>query len=127
MLDRKYPVIVYKGGAGSDSPHEWANRRTQSYIAYRNALRDGHVIIEEDYCAAEDWDDFMAQHASIKKKEGDKVETLVTKQEMMAAAIKSPDMVDSIVQQYSTTVPTLTTKDESLLMSFPTLVDENVL
>ena len=70
---------------------------------------------------------FMEQDANIKKKEGAKVETLVTKQEMMATAIKSPDMVASIVQQYSTTVPTLTTKAESLLMSFPVLVDENVL
>lgn len=126
LLDRGYPVVLYKGGAGSDDPKEWANRRTQSHIVYRNGLRDGRVIIEDDYCAPEDLDDFIAQHASIKTKPGDRIETLVTKEEMMAAGIKSPDMVDAIIMQYSTTTPTLMQDGgESLLATFPTMVDEH--
>jgi len=126
LLEKGYPVILYKGGAGSDDPTQWANRRTQSYICYRDALRDGHVVIEEDYCDPEDWEDFYAQHASIKTKEGDRVETLETKKEMVSRGIKSPDMPDSIKQQYSTTVPTLTSKASlDILNTFPTMVDQN--
>ena len=97
------PVIVYKGGASSDDPEEWDNRRTQSYIGYRNDLRDGKIIIAEDYCEPEDWDDFLAQHVSIKLAEGtEKREALETKKQMRSRGIKSPDMPDSIKQHWTT-------------------------
>ena len=107
LIEEGYPVIAYKGGARADDPLQWANQRTQSYICYRNDLRDGKVIIEDDYCNPEDWDDFLAQHASIKTKEGDKVDTLETKREMGSRGIKSPDMPDTIKMIYANTTPTI--------------------
>ena len=43
---------------------------------------------------------------SIKTKDGsERVETLMTKKEMKAAGIKSPDKAESLVMQYATQTP----------------------
>ena len=108
LIEEGLPVIAYKGGAASDDAQEWANRRTQSYICYRDDLRDKNVIIAEDYCDPEDWEDFLAQHTSIKTAEGeDRRETLETKKSMAARGIKSPDMADAIKMHWATEAPTI--------------------
>ena len=107
-IENGVPTVAYKGGAKSDDAEQWANRRTQSYICYRNDLRDGYVIIAPDYCDDEDWDDFFAQHTSIKTAEGnEKREELETKKSLIARGIKSPDMPDAIKQHWATESPTL--------------------
>jgi phage terminase large subunit len=108
LMQEHYPVIAYKGGESSDDTRQWTNRRTQSYLCYRNDLRDGRVIIADNYYQADEEDDFLAQHASIKTKPGsERVEDLETKQEMRRQGIKSPDMVDAIVMHYATQSPTI--------------------
>ena len=102
------PVIAYKGGEASDDSTMWANRRTQSYICYRNDLRDGLVVISPDYCDPDDWDDFFGQHVSIKTVDnGDKREELETKKALRARGIKSPDMPDAIKQHWATQAPAI--------------------
>jgi len=108
LIDKHYPVVRYMGGAGSDNPKLYRNRRTQSYISYRDALRDGRVVYADDYFDRDDEDDFLAQHTSIKTKPGsERIEDLMTKQEMKAKGIKSPDMVDPCAMHYATQTPTI--------------------
>ena len=108
LIDDGYPVVTYKGGASSDDSEQWANRRTQSYMCYRDDLRDGRIVIAEDYCDPEDWDDFLAQHASILTADNnDKREELETKKALRARGIKSPDMPDAIKQHWATEAPTM--------------------
>ncbi len=49
LIRRGYPVVIYKGGEASDDSKQWLNRRTQSYIAMRNAFRDDEIIIAETF------------------------------------------------------------------------------
>jgi hypothetical protein len=104
LIKKGLPVIRYKGGEASDNPKEWRNRRVQSYICMRDDFRDGRAIMEDDF--TDEWDDFYAQMASIKSKPGiEKVEDLMTKQEMRALVLKSPDKADSPSMSYATQIP----------------------
>ena len=104
LIEQGYMVVAYRGGESSDDPSQWLNRRTQSHIVMRDAHRDGEIVYMEDF--TDDWDGFTAQMCSIKTKEGsERVETLMTKKEMKAAGIKSPDKAESLVMQYATQVP----------------------
>lgn len=107
MKTRKaIPVIVYKGGESSDDPKQWRNRRTQSYICFRDDLRDGRVSFGPEF--ETDWDDFTAQVCSVKTKPGsERLEELMTKDEMKKKGIKSPDMADGCAMRYATQMPTL--------------------
>lgn len=110
LLDAKYRVIVYRGGEASDDTKRWRNRRVQSYLVLRNALRDGTLELSADlFDDAEDWEDFYAQLTSIEldPKIQDRVEDLLTKEEMKRKGIKSPDMADSLAMQYATQAPRL--------------------
>lgn len=105
LMKAGYPVVVYKGGAASDDSKQWKNRRTQSYICFRDDLRDGLVSFSNEY--EEDWDDFTAQVCSIQTKPGNETnEELETKEHMSKRGIKSPDMADSCAMQYATQTPT---------------------
>lgn len=106
LMKAGYPVIAYKGGAKSDDAAQWRNRRTQSYLCYRNDYRDGKIIIADDYCDETDWNDFLAQHTSIRSKPGsERVEDIETKKEMKARGVKSPDMADAPVMHWATDSP----------------------
>lgn len=109
LIKRKLPVIAYKGGAASDDPKQWRNRRTQSYLGFRDALRDGTVAFAPDFAASdEEWDEFDAQACSIFfAPTADRVEALETKESMRARGIKSPDMIDSCVMRYATQLPAI--------------------
>ena len=108
LLDFNLPVITYKGGASSDDSTKWRNKRVQSYISFRDNFRDGHISILEGFCSDDDWDDFCVQVLSVKTKPGiERVEDLMTKQEMLKRGIKSPDMADGGAMQFATNVPTL--------------------
>lgn len=105
----KYNVVVYKGGESSDDATEWRNRRTQSYMGLRDAYRDNTLIILDTVWDNEDdWDDYLAQTCSIKSKPGaERVEDLMTKQEMIKKGIKSPDMTDGDAMIFATQQPVL--------------------
>lgn len=104
LYDRGYRVIRYKGGEASDS-EKWKNRRTQSYLVARDAFRDGLISFEPN--AVDDVEELEAQLCSVKRKivGDDRIEELVTREQMRAEGIKSPDRADSIVMQFATQSP----------------------
>lgn len=109
IKDGNYAVVIYKGGAGSDDTTQWRNRRTQSYIGYRDAYRDQELLILNSvWDDSTDWDDYLAQICSIKSKPGaERVEDLMTKKEMTAKNIKSPDMADGDAMIFATQEPVI--------------------
>ncbi|CAB4170112.1 hypothetical protein UFOVP1082_2 [uncultured Caudovirales phage] len=113
LLDKGYNVVTYKGGESSDVPSQWRNRRVQSYINLRNAFRDRTIEFAQDSLAEEDWDDLIGQLCSIESDHSrDRVEDLLTKEEMKRKGIKSPDMADSLAMQYATQMARLSMKME---------------
>lgn len=116
---RGLPVIRYMGGATSDDPKEWRNRRVQSYMVLRDDFRDGSITIADDFVDDNEWDDLDAQLCSIKRKPGvEKVEDLLTKKEMTDKGIQSPDRADSIAMQKATQTPMLVSGTLSAAMAF---------
>lgn len=106
------PVVAYKGGAGSDDPKQWRNRRTQSYIVCRDAHRDGKIGYAEDFLdegsGDGDWDEFTAQMCSVRCVPGqERVEELETKKAMTDRGIASPDRADGIAMLFATQSPTV--------------------
>jgi phage terminase large subunit len=108
LINRGLPVIRYMGGASSDDIHEWRNRRVQSYMVLRDHFRQGKIIMASDFVMDDEWDDFDGQMCSIKRKPGmEKIEDLLTKQEMVDKGIVSPDRADSCAMQFATQAPLL--------------------
>lgn len=104
LVSRGYKVVRYKGGAESDNPKMWRNRRVQSYMVLRDGLRDGRLQFADDF--ADDPTELQAQLCSVRSKPGtERVEDLLTKEEMRQAGIKSPDRADSLAMQYATQAP----------------------
>ena len=106
---KKYNVIVFKGGSTENvDTKQWRNQRVRSAIVMRDGLRDGTMIIDEDFCDENDWEDYTAQMCSVKTKSAlERIEDLVGKQEMKANGIKSPDMFDSSAMIYANQDPRL--------------------
>jgi len=109
IMRRNFPVVQYRGGAASDDVKRWRNRRTQTYLVYRDALRDGRITYSPEYYEDDsDWDDHDAQATSIRTKPGaDRVEDLETKADMGRRGVKSPDMIDSEVMVHAGMVPVI--------------------
>lgn len=107
LSDLKIPVIAYKGGEAASNPAMYRNRRVQSHISMRNDFRDGVISLDPGMLDDEEmWEEFEAQATSIKSKPGtEKLEDLVTKEEMRRDGIKSPDHAESLVMQYATQSP----------------------
>lgn len=104
LLEMGQPVIAYRGGESSDAPHLWRNRRTQSYLALRNDLRDGRVSFGPSFEAH--WDDLLAQVCSVRSVPGnERVEELETKEHMKRRGLKSPDLADGLAMMYATQSP----------------------
>lgn len=112
LMRRGYPVVVYIGGEQASDPARWRNRRVQSYIAFRNDLRDGYVVFADDFVDdVADLDDLLAQLCSIRIPPNmERVEDLVTKQWMKDNGIPSPDRADSLAMQYATKAPQFMTR-----------------
>lgn len=102
-------VVAYRGGESSDRPDLWRNRRVQSYLVLRNAFRDGSITLaDEAHPDRSGWSAFEAQLCSIRSKPGtERVEDLVSKEELKREGIKSPDLADSLAMQFATTAPRL--------------------
>lgn len=106
LIKRGYNVVMYQGGASSDAPHKWRNRRVQSYMNLRNAFRDNTLVLLDQFLEdPQDWADFDAQLTSIRTAPTERLEDLITKEEMKRQGIKSPDMADSVAMQYATMPP----------------------
>lgn len=127
LYDRGYRVIRYKGGEASDNPEKYRNRRTQSYLVTRDAFRDGLISFAAD--AVDDPVELEAQLCSVKRKivGDDKVEDLVTREEMRREGIKSPDRADSTVMQFATQSPVYSpgshAKEPEMATTTSTLLD----
>jgi phage terminase large subunit len=104
LYDRGYRVIRYKGGESADN-EKWKNRRTQSYLVARDAFRDGLISFEPD--SVDDIEELEAQLCSVKRKivGDDRIEELVTREEMRREGLQSPDRADSLVMQFATQAP----------------------
>lgn len=118
LVRKGYPVVRFMGGSASADMKRWRNRRVQSYMALRDELRDGSLGIAPNFIEADErgdeddessaWDEFDAQLCSVVLNPGtDRVEDLVSKQDMKRDGLKSPDRADSLMMQYATTAPTL--------------------
>lgn len=116
LIQRGHSVVAYKGGAGSSDPKKWKNRRAQSYIGLRDEYRDDLI----DFAAGcfdndEDADQYQNQLCTIQKIPGDeRLEELVTKEQMKRDGMKSPDMSDSHAMQYATQAPTLASRAQAM-------------
>lgn len=107
LVRRGYRVVRYKGGESSSDPKKWRNRRVQSHLVGRDALRDGRISFADDcFPSVEEQTEFMAQVCSIKSKpNGERVEDLQTREEMRREGIASPDRSDSFFMQFATQAP----------------------
>lgn len=104
LVSRGYKVVRYKGGSESDNAKTWRNRRVQSYMVLRDAFRDGRLSFVDDF--TDDPTELQAQLCSVKSKPGtERVEDLLTREEMRALGIASPDRADSMAMQYATQAP----------------------
>lgn len=110
LMRRGYRVVRHVGGAASADSLRWRNRRVQCYHALRDELRDGYIVFAESFVPIEDYDDLIAQMCSVRTRpEQDRVEDLVTKEQMKNDGIKSPDRADSLAMQYATQSPHIET------------------
>lgn len=106
LVSRGYRVIRYKGGSDATDPKRWRNRRVQSYMVLRDALRDGLLTFGEAF--SDDPTEVQAQLCSIRINPGtERLEDLQTKERMRQDGIKSPDRADSIAMQFATQAPTV--------------------
>lgn len=115
LIRRGHSVVEYMGGSSSDDTERWRNRRVQSYLCLRDALRDRKLDIADDcFESPEDLDEFLAQLASIEltaSVTGERVEDLVTKSEMKRKGMQSPDIPDALAMGFATQQPHRATPD----------------
>ena len=115
LIKRGLPVVQYKGGEQADDPVRWRCRRVQSYMVMRDAFRDGSVYLDEGLLPSDEWDDFTGQMTSVKSKPGiERVEDLMTKEDMKRGGVKSPDMADSMCMMFTGLSPVIARPDGAL-------------
>jgi phage terminase large subunit len=112
LIKSEHSVVRYQGGASSDDPKRWRNRRVQSYVNLRDAFRDKKIRISNDaFESDDDREEFIAQLCTIEyARSDDRVEDILTKAEMKRKGIPSPDMADSAAMQYATQAPAVATR-----------------
>jgi hypothetical protein len=112
LIEQGLPVVLYKGGAKSDNTDLYRCRRVQSFLVLRNYFRDDKCIIEDDFVDEDDWDDVLGQLCSIQIRHGtERLEDLITKEQMVNAGIISPDRADSMAMQCATQAPEMSAGD----------------
>jgi hypothetical protein len=106
-------IIAYRGGHSSDQPKLWRNRRVQSHLVMRNRFRDGLIAFASTYAADEDWDGLFGQICMNRRKLGtERVEDLVSKQELVDMGLISPDRSDALAMHFATQTPALSIDKE---------------
>lgn len=103
----RFSVIRYMGGTKSDNTLLYRNRRVQSYMVCRDYHQNEKVIYDDNFVRDQyEWDDVLGQLCSVRRKVGqERVEDLLTKEEMRLLGIASPDRADSIAMQFATQYP----------------------
>lgn len=82
-------------------------------MVLRDEFRDGRIMIAEDFCEdAEAMDELVAQLCTIQTKPTDRLEDLLTKEEMKDKGVKSPDRADTLAMFYATQVPMSITNNQ---------------
>lgn len=126
LVGRGYRVVRYKGGETSSDAKRWRNRRTQSYMVLRDAFRDGFLSFAEDF--TDDPTELQAQLCSIRSKPGtERLEDLLTREEMRAIGITSPDRADSMAMQYATQAPRMLARPATAVGRSRVLAGESTL
>ena len=107
LLRLGYTVVRYKGGSTEGiNTKQYRNHRVRSYLVWRDEMLEGNIYYDDDFCDTDTWDDYIAQALTIKTKPSiERVEDLLTKQEMRTLNIKSPDMPDSSAMVFATQTP----------------------
>jgi hypothetical protein len=106
LIDKGLPVIRYVGGSKSDNSDLYRNRRVQSFLVARDKFRSGAIVFDDDFVDYDEWDDVYGQLCSIRIRVGtERHEDLLTKEQMTAQKIISPDRADSIAMQFATQAP----------------------
>lgn len=113
IMEKHIPCVPYKGGASSANPAKWRNRRVQSYINMRDAFRDNKITIDPAcFDSQAELDEFVEQVCSVMRAPAnDKLEDLVTKEQMLRDGVKSPDRADSVAMLFAAKIPTLQRHD----------------
>jgi hypothetical protein len=103
VYDAGYPAYRYVGGSSADDSARYRNRRVQSYLTLRDAFKAGALSFEDDALdTPEAWAAFDGQLCLITNRPGqDRIEDIVTKDELKRQGLKSPDMADSLAMQYA--------------------------
>lgn len=109
LMTNQIPCIQYQGGASSANPKKWRNRRVQSYINVRDAFRDDKISIDPAcFETTAELEEFVEQMCSIMRAPAnDKLEDLVTKEQMLRDGVKSPDRADSVAMLFASKIPQL--------------------
>lgn len=104
----RIPIVPYRGGHASANPKLYRNMRVQSHLVMRNRYRDGLIAYADDY--TDDWDGLFGQLCMNRKKvglTGDRVEDLLSKEELVELGFISPDRSDAQSMHFVNYVPTL--------------------
>ena len=128
IKDKRFSVMPFKGGSTDNiDTKQWRNQRVRSFIVMRDGFRDKKIIIDEDFCDEKDWEDYIAQMCSIRTKPGiERVEDLVSKQEMKSNGVKSPDMPDSSSMIFANQTPQLGFSDSEFVFAEGQFSDNQV-
>lgn len=107
LIRRGYRVIRYRGGTDSDNKKKWRNRRVQSYMVTRDQLFEGILHYDPEFCDEDDWEEYLAQMCAIKRKPGlERLEDLLTKEELLRLISVNVDMADCTAMWNATQKPT---------------------
>jgi len=107
LIEMGHAVVSFKAGEAADDKAQWRNKRVQCFINLRNAFRDKTILVRSSALPDnEDREEFIAQLCSIQSRaSSERVEDLVSKNEMKRQGIKSPDIADALSMQYATKNP----------------------
>ena len=98
LIEDKYPVVIFKGGARSANPDKWRNKRVQGYMVLWEYFRDSFIRISPG--AIDDEEEFRAHLLSIKRAvSNERVDDIETKEKLKQQGLPSPDRGDSLMMQ----------------------------
>lgn len=116
-------VIPFYAGKASANSKMWRNQRVQVYLVCRDKFRDNLACFAETYAQGDDksygtaeaWEGLFGQICMNKTKPGLKqVEDLLSKDELVALGMISPDRADAIAMHFATQAPSLVIQQKHL-------------
>lgn len=125
LIKRGYNVVTYKGGSESSNTKLWKNKRTQSYLNFRNMMRDGLVAFEEDFIeegsvneeGISEWDDYEAQICAVRTVDNnERLEEIETKKALVLRVGMTLDDADATAMQFTGAEPSIIPNPEGAPM-----------